>query len=165
MNLNGFEIERKFLIRYPDEAALLSFPEVRRLCLQQTYLNDRRRVRRIEEGEKLSYIVTFKEKITDVTRIERESEISAAEYEELLKLRDPTRGTVTKTRYCIPFEGKLFELDVFPFWSDRAFLEIELESEDETFNIPPFIEVIKEVTDDVRYRNSALAKEIFTEEI
>ena len=165
MNLNGFEIERKFLIKYPTESEILSHPSVRRLELEQTYLTDKRRVRKIKEGESFTYIVTYKEKITDVTRIERESELSKEEFEELLKLRNPALNTIFKTRYCIPFEGKLFELDVFPFWNDRAFLEIELESEDETFNIPPFIEVIKEVTNDVRYRNSALAKEIFTEEI
>ena len=56
-------------------------------------------------------------------------------------------------------------MDVYPFWSDRAVLEVELESEDEAFDIPPFISVIKEVTGDKRYSNKALAKEIVTEEL
>ncbi len=165
MNLNGFEIERKFLIKYPDIRVLEAVKDMKKLEIEQTYLLDRRRVRRIREGERLTYIVTYKEKITDITRIEQESEITAAEYEELLQLRDPVRHTVKKTRYCLPSEGKLFELDIFPFWDDRAFLEIELKAEDEEFAIPPFIEVIKEVTDDKRYRNSALALKIFTEQI
>ena len=35
-----------------------------------------------------------------------------------------------------------------------------MKSEDEAFTLPPFIEVIREVTADYRYKNHALAREI-----
>ena len=63
------------------------------------------------------------------------------------------------------YSGQLFELDIYPFWNDRATLEIELSDENENFELPPFIEVIKEVTDDDRYKNRSLSYEIVNEEI
>ena len=73
--------------------------------------------------------------------------------------------TIEKTRYAVPFNDFIIEIDVFDFWSDRAFAEIELKSEDEQFVLPDFIKVIKEVTFDKRYRNSALSRKIVRDEI
>ena len=39
-------------------------------------------------------------------------------------------------------------------------MEIELDSEQREVALPPFIKVIKEVTEDGRYTNAALAKEV-----
>ena len=106
------------------------------------------------------YIKTVKRKISDITRIENESEITKEEYERLSSLADIERQPITKTRYKYPFKSKILEIDIFPFWKDRAFLEIELEREDEEFAIPDFIKVIKEVTHSPEYRNYSLAKQI-----
>lgn len=51
----------------------------------------------------------------------------------------------------------MLEIDLFPFWKDRAFCEVELAREEETVNLPPWLEVIREVTDDPRYTNASLA--------
>ena len=56
------------------------------------------------------------------------------------------------------YEGTYFEIDIFPFWRDKAFLEVELKSENEGFVLPPFIKVIKDVTEDEEYTNHALAR-------
>ena len=63
-----------------------------------------------------------------------------------------------KRRYLILYREKCFELDIFPFWQDQALLEIELKSETEDFELPPFLHVIKEVTFDKHYRNSVLSQ-------
>ena len=60
----------------------------------------------------------------------------------------------------LPYDGKDFEIDVYPFWQDKAVMEIELTDEMETVMLPPEIEIIKEVTGDRRYTNAALAKAI-----
>ena len=44
----------------------------------------------------------------------------------------------------LAYEGKEFEIDVYPFWQDRAVMEIELADEAETVALPPEIEIIKE---------------------
>ena len=55
------------------------------------------------------------------------------------------------------FDGQYFELDVFDFWNDRAFLELEMKSENHSFTLPPEIKVIKDVSNDYHYKNNYLA--------
>ena len=144
------EIERKFLIALPD-AALLGEKSVKRLAIAQVYLRG---------GDETRYYYTEKTRVTAVTRIEREHEIPAAEFEALLSERDEALRTIEKTRYLVPFEGHTLEIDVFPFWSDRAFCECELQSEDEPLPLPDWLHVYREVTDDPRYTNRALARSV-----
>ena len=158
--MKNLEIERKFLIRYPDTEYIESIKDCKKVIIDQTYLKDKTRIRSWSENGKTTYIKTKKENINELIRIEKESEISEIEYTALMVDKDPDRNTISKIRYRFPFSGKLIEIDIFPFWNDRAFLEIELESQEDDYQIPPFIKVIKEVTFDLRYRNSALAKEI-----
>ena len=49
------------------------------------------------------------------------------------------------------------ELDVYPFWKDKAVLEIELESEEDEYFIPEEITVIEDVSNDSKYKNAQLA--------
>ena len=158
------EIERKFLIRCP-ERALLEQKAEKYLRLSQTYLargedGSSRRVRSSECNGAVCYTYTRKKHLYGFTREELEDAICEDEYLRLLSERDPAKNTIEKTRYVIPYRGHNFELDVYPFWSDRATLEVELSSEEEAFELPPFLEVIKEVTGDPAYLNSHLAERI-----
>ena len=162
MDTLPYEIERKFLIRRPDERELARLGEGTRIT--QTYLRCEdgvtERVRmRGREGAWV-YTHTVKRRITDIRRVELEREISREEYLRLLERADPERRPIEKTRYCIPYAGQLLEIDLFPFWDDRAYLEIELKDESQSLSLPPELEIIREVTDDPRYTNSALAKSI-----
>jgi len=161
----NYEIERKFLIKMPSISALNENSECEEIYIAQTYLKDNTRIRALKSGEKTKYIKTKKKKVSDLTRIEYEDEISKEEYEKLLALADTKRQTINKTRYKYPYKNKVFEIDVFPFWQDRAVVEIELESEKEEFVFPPFLEIIKEVTHNPEYRNFAIAKRIPKEKI
>ena len=49
------------------------------------------------------------------------------------------------------------ELDVYPFSKDKAILEIELNNENQSYELPKFIEIIKEVTNDDKYKNINLS--------
>ena len=96
---------------------------------------------------------------------EYEKEISKEEYEALLARRDGTRQTVLKERYTLPYEGHILEIDVYPFWSRQAVLEIELSSEDECFALPKEISLIREVSGEKAYKNAFLAKKIPPEDV
>ena len=85
-------------------------------------------------------------------------EMAKEEYETLLADAEVGRGTVKKDRYCIVYKDKYFELDVYPIWRDRALLEIELSREDEEFELPDFLDVIREVTPEDEYKNYNIAK-------
>ena len=110
-------------------------------------------------------IKTEKKKITDTVRIETEEEITLQEYENLRENADANLVPVRKTRYCLMHNGKYFEIDIFPFWIDKAYVEIELTDENEYFELPEFLKVIKEVTQDKNYTNRALAYRLKNNEI
>ena len=156
------EIERKFLIEYPDIKALESEPNCKRIDIIQTYLNssaaEETRVRQRGEDGHYVYFKTTKRKLSAIKRVETECRITKDEYLALLMEADPTKRPIRKTRYCLIYENRYFEIDVYPFWQDRAIMEIELSDENETVIFPPCIKIIKEVTDDDSYKNSSLAK-------
>jgi len=158
------ETERKYLIRYPDTNMLAALPGARVLRLCQTYLLSPGdvgvRVRRVEEAGTVRYIRTEKRRISTLSAYETETELTEAQYLDALREADPDRRPVEKIRYVIP-HGELFcEVDVYPFWEDRAILEIELPGEDTAVTLPPYLTVIREVSSDGRYKNRALAKKL-----
>lgn len=156
------EIERKFLIEYPNIKWLESLPNCRKVDIIQTYLvsgnGDELRVR--QRGENGSYICfkTRKRLIDGMKRIELEERLSQEEYMRLLMEADPTKRPIRKTRYCLTWDNQYFEIDVYPFWKDRAVAEIELSDENTPIRFPKELKVIREVTDDPTYKNAALAE-------
>ncbi len=168
MDGEAYEIERKFLIRFPDMELLRSRATGSEIV--QTYLlcpekGCTARVRKRGWPGSYRYTHTVKTRISDLRRLEQEREISEAEYQALLRQADPALRTLYKQRWCLEYRGQLFEIDLFPFWQDRAFMEIELADEGQELFLPPEIQVIREVTGDRRYTNRALAREIPQETI
>ena len=127
-NETHYEIERRFLIRFPDLEYLSAHAAA--TDITQVYLTsesgDTDRVRKRGRDGEYSYTHTVKHRISGVRRIEQEREISGEEYGELLKNADPSLRCIEKRRWCLEYGGRLFEIDIFPFWTDRAIVEIEL---------------------------------------
>lgn len=162
INQAPLEIERRFLIEYPDLDALRRMPGYRVRHISQTYLRSDDdfvggRIRKVVEDGRTSYIYTYKERLTDMTRREYEKEISFEEYSDLLTRKRKHTITIEKDRHIFEYAGLVYELDVYDFWDDKASMEAEVESEDVPIPIPPCVTLIKEVTDDRRYNNSRLA--------
>lgn len=165
MNKNGLEIERKYLIRMPDEGMLARMPLCEIWDIVQTYLMDgpdgsTRRVRSIASGGQVQYVHTVKRRLSDLSHEEREVEISREEYERLLADANPALNAIDKRRYRIPFEGQLLEIDIYRFWNDRATLEIELESEQQAVVLPPWLQIVRELTGECAYKNRFLAEKV-----
>ena len=155
------EIERKYLIEYPDLKWLESLPNCRKVDIIQTYLlaneGDELRVRQRGENGSYIYTKTLKRRIDDVKRVEIEERLTQGDYLRLLMEADPDRRPVRKTRYCLTHDNQYFEIDVYPFWQDKAIAEIELRDENAEIRFPKELKVIREVTDDPAYKNAALA--------
>lgn len=156
-----FEIERKFLIHYPDIDWLESMPNCQRIEIIQTYLNanedEEVRVRQRGVDGNYIYFQTAKRKLSGLKRVEVERRLSKEEYLELLMHADTKKRQIRKTRYCLTYDNQYFEIDVYPFWEDKAIVEIELSVEDTEIRFPQQIQIIKEVTDDDAYKNASLA--------
>ncbi len=154
------EIERKYEIEYP---CFPHFPMHRTVEIEQIYLladnlREEVRVRRRTWGSSSIYYMTKKIEIMPGKRIETEKMIDWETYYRLAEARDTSRGIVRKNRTCFLWKSQHFELDVFNNL-DRALsiLEIEVPDLDHKPELPPFIRVIKEVTENPEYKTHALA--------
>lgn len=159
------EIERKFLIKKPGEAEFSKLNIVSESLIEQIYLKSENkaageRIRKRVFENKISYTHTLKQKITNVKRIEIENEITKEKYEALKQRKDENLNIIFKKRYVFEYEGQFFEMDVFDFWGDVCFLELELKSEEQEISFPPYIHIIAEVTEDRRFTNRSIAKAI-----
>lgn len=150
------EIERKFLVNEKWHAVA---SKANGIYIAQGYLNsDISRTVRVRIKGEQGYL-TIKGKNNGISRQEFEYPIPLADAKELLKLCPAP--IIEKTRYILPLDNLKWEIDVFHGANDGLIIaEIELPTEDYSFNKPNWIE--KEVSDDPRYYNSSLAKTPFS---
>ena len=151
----AIEIERKFLIKEkPFSIAKRS------LKINQGYIiNEKSKVIRIrEKGD--DYFLTIKGNNIGISRLEYDFPISKEDAKELIFHFCKTT-LIEKTRHYIEHKGHTWEVDEFHGKNNGLIVaEIELESEDEKFEIPDWVG--EEVTQDDRYYNMNLAIHPFT---
>lgn len=157
------EIERKYLIKMPNIDNLDKIYKIHKSDIIQTYLTSdsegiERRIRQRGNSGNYSYYYTEKSDIKFGTRREIERMITQKEYLSLLMEADTNKKQIKKTRYCFVYKDKYFELDIYPFWNEQAILEIEVDDIDMHIDMPPEIEIIKDVTGDKSFSNAKLAE-------
>ena len=158
----GLETERKFIIIKPKVEEISALPDFSESDITQTYLRAEpgttHRVRRRVKCGSAVYTECTKRRISPVTSIEDEREVTLTEYEELLALRDEASTPIEKKRVTFSYSGRLFEVDIYPAWERCCVMEVELPSEDAEVDFPPFITLVKEVTGDKRYSNAGMSR-------
>ncbi|AUP79631.1 CYTH domain-containing protein [Flavivirga eckloniae] len=147
------EIERKFLVTssaYKDEA-------LKHTRIIQGFLNTHKeRTVRVRLKGDVGYLTVKGESSKDgLSRFEWEKEIPKTDAESLLKICEP--GVIDKIRYEVKVKNHTFEIDEF-FGDNEGLViaEVELESENETFETPSWLG--EEVTGNIKYYNSQLSK-------
>lgn len=149
------EIERKFLVSNLEECLQ---HHTKSITIVQGYLSfDPARTVRIRKTDTKAFLtIKGKSNETGDTRFEWEKEIKE---NEAIQLFDLCLGqTIRKTRYVVPYQSHIFEIDVFSGnHQGLVIAEIELSSSSEKVDLPKWIG--QEVTGDNRYYNSVLAKE------
>lgn len=147
------EIERKFLVK-SDAFKKRASSKFR---IVQGFLNTHpeRTVRVRIKGESAFLTIKGKSNSSGTSRFEWEKEIDVADAELLLDLCK--KGIIDKTRYEIPSENYIYEVDEFHKENQGLIVaEIELSNENDTFEKPDWLG--KEVTGQVKYYNSQLSK-------
>ncbi len=76
----------------------------------------------------------------------------------LLIEADTEKKQIRKTRYCLTYKGQYFEINIYLFWQECAIAEIELSNEYDKIEFPLELKILKEVTEDVDYKNVLLAE-------
>ncbi len=146
----ALEIERKFLVCGEYKSLAVSHSHI----VQGYLCSARGRTVRVRLRNEKGYL-TIKGPSTNngLSRYEFEKEITPDEARSLLELCEP--GIIDKNRWLVPYGGHTVEVDEFFGENDGLTVaEIELGSEDEAYERPPFLG--QEVTGDVRYYNSFL---------
>ena len=144
----AIEIERKFLVEGTDWRTA----DPTYIC--QGYLNrDKERTVRIRVfGEQAR--ITIKGISVGASRAEFEYWIPMEDGKQMLQLCESP--LIEKNRHTVKFRNKLWEIDEFLGANQGLIVaEIELNSEDEPFEFPPWVG--QEVTDDPKYFNSKLS--------
>jgi adenylate cyclase len=146
----GVEIERKFLV----DTAKLPEPEAS-FDVEQAYLDhDKIKARVRITGEHA--FLTLKAVGNGLTRAEFEYPIPVEDARELLRSFAPA-ARIEKTRRHYQYGGRLWEVDVFGGANTGLVIaEVELASEDEPFDAPPWVD--REVSGDPRFFNAHLAE-------
>ena len=158
------ETERKYLINMPDIEGLVKKYNAVKSEIVQVYLissneSEEIRIRQRGENNVYTYYLTKKVRRDDMSRYEIEEKITKDRYLSLLMNADTSKSMVRKTRYCFVFENQYFEMDIYPFSMNKAILELELTDENSKVVIPEDIVVVKEVTDDDRFKNVNIARD------
>lgn len=147
----AIEIERRFLVARPDwrQRAVAA----KRIAQAYLSVTPEAAVRlRIVNGE--AAWLTIKSGNAGIARAEFEYPIPAADAEEMMALR--TGIVIEKRRHIAEIGGDRWEVDVFEgALSGLVIAEIELDDAGRDFQRPDWLG--REVTDDGRYSNAALA--------
>ncbi|WP_028746773.1 CYTH domain-containing protein [Rhizobium mesoamericanum] len=147
------EIERKFLVRNDGWRSAAETKSV----LKQGYIAsmDDRSVR-VRVLDNTTARLTIKIGRSTMTREEFEYDIPVADAQQLLD--DAIGIVIEKTRYRVPHEGYMWEVDVFAGQHRGLVIaEVEMRSESDKPALPAWLG--REVTGDFRYSNQALATE------
>lgn len=153
----GREIERKFLI----DVALFrrGMGEYSWQDLSQGYIcSSASGSTRIRIAGDRAYL-TLKGPVKGISRLEYEYEIPLKDGAEMLK--NLCTGVIEKRRYFVPYGGRTWEVDEFYGANLGLYIaEIELSSESEEIDFPPFIG--REVTGDKLFYNGSLVRYPFS---
>jgi adenylate cyclase len=144
------EIEHKYLVKHERWKEIVPDKIV---PIKQAYLSkDPEKTVRIRVAGEKGFI-TIKGKSVGASRPEYEYEIPLAEATELI--HKFCNNLIEKTRHYVLYENKTWEVDVFEGLNTGLIVaEIELNSEDEVYQKPDWID--RDVTTDWRYANSNL---------
>ena len=151
------EVERKFLVK---DASIIAIASLKRRIIQGYLCSDAARSVRVRICEDEAFL-TIKGATNERgwSRYEFEQPIPLVDAEELIKLCLPS--LIEKDRYEVSNKDHTWEVDVFHGANEGLIMaEIELSSEDETFDLPEWVG--REVSGNANYYNAQLATNPFS---
>jgi len=157
------ELEHKYLIKSLNiDKWTVPYQDV---FIKQIYLKSdgsTNRIRKRGQDGNFTYYLTRKTPCwwsPNLGNIEVEYKISQDEYIVLLDEADYRYRPIIKTRRCFLWKNQYFELDIFKDLKENLIiLEIEVDDILTPIELPPFLNVLEEVTNNPSYSNKELAK-------
>lgn len=115
--------------------------------------NMERRIRRRERGDDVMYSYSEAKYLATNERIKVDRVLTKRQYKDFENQIDRNLNVTDKMRYSFIHNDSFYKLDVFNFDKTKGIISTENEAE-----LPEYIDVIKDVTGDVNYKNYYLAK-------
>lgn len=163
----------KFLLKKP-ETPDIKFPDhikFQKISVEETFLNhDKERpgvLRRIQRrGYQNSYTYLFIKELysqEDPNKHSTESTIiSSRDYLTLMKLKDTKRKTVLRELLCFIYEDDYMIVDTFlNIMKGLTLLRIQTKKSIPELSLPPFLDIIRSVTDELGYSTYVISKESY----
>ena len=151
------EIERKYII-----GEIPNLDKYKHKTIIQGYLYidnySEVRIRKVIDDD-IKYYYTVKINVNNLVRKEEEEEIDSKTYNELENKILKDTNIIVKDRYIIPKDNLKIELDIYQgILEGLKIMEVEFNNEIEAINFKLDGFDIKEVTNDINYKNKTLAK-------
>ena len=141
-NVDFAELEKQNPVKLEIEQFFTNITESQNTMVRKT----------TKEGDSTYNSTTKKDTDNPSERITTSRRITDKDYNELLKQLKVK--PISKTRYCFSYNKQYYRLDLFHEPKGLMILETGLTNENTQVEIPSFIKVEKEITEDKQYRNS-----------
>ena len=158
------EIERKFLLKSIPDRKPTEIIKIKQWYLKVDGIWERARSMDSNKSG-IKWVHTIKTRISDISNIEEERELTKKEFEEFIKKCKSSPGSakyITKERRIYP-DGELkWEVDMFSQKCHVIVAEIEIPSEDYDLQVPEFIQKkqLLEVTGLKQFSNRSLSNRV-----
>lgn len=159
------EIEDRYLLHSFDPNLLKNLGikseavEIEQIYLLSDTLGVEERVRMRSWFDSNSFFHNKKTKSKDFIegKLEYDKHIPVSLYADLLRRKDYTKTPIKKVRHHFLHDGQYFEADVFDNGHKGLCILERERSPGSTTNLPSFLNVVKDITNDANYSNYALA--------
>lgn len=156
------QTQYKYLVEDIDKEKLAECLPVK-LELEQFFTNgddkENTMVRKTTKDGDSTYSTTTKRDTENASeRITTSRRITDRDYNELLSQTEDK--PIRKYRYCFTYNKQYYRLDLFEEPEGLMILETGLTNENSIVDIPDFIKVKKDITEDLKYRNANIYRKI-----
>ena len=117
-----------------------------------------RRIRKRERNGSVLYYYSEASIISTNERIKRDRILSERQYYDYQNEVDRSLSSIDKIRHSFIYDNHFCKLDIFNFDQSKGLLSIQVPENGEEVNLPSYLKVVKEVTDNNAYKNYYLAK-------
>lgn len=116
-----------------------------------------RRIRMRQTGDAVMYSYSDANYLSTNERIKTDRVLTQKQYNDYLNMVDKNLNVLDKTRYSFINDDFFYKLDVFAFDKTKGILSVDVPSDGREVKTPDYVNVIKEVSDDVNFKNYYLA--------
>ncbi len=158
------DIQKRFLVNYIDVSSIpkdvkYSVTEIRQDYLGCNTQDCTKMLRSSNIAGGYSYSIIEKHDVSASKSYRKERIISFDEYMNLMNQKDNSLSTIYKRRICFAYKSQYFSLDLFANNTQVALLQVSMTNESVgDVYVPEFLDVIRDVTKDMHYRNYAIAR-------